>query len=358
MGVASVGGGTRTGRHAQGGAGKPSSSNKLVVAAAQIAPAAGQIHQNALAVSQYIRAATARGARLVLFPELCLGGYDLALLAEAGTWTVEGDVRLETTREACAEPGVHAVVGTAHVAGGGRRLLASVMVHPDGSEVVQGKQHLHGRETDWFTADRSPTRLFVVDEWRVALAVCYDAAVPSHAEAAGTSGADISAVSALYAAGQERRLQAHMAARAKDNRMHVILANLAGDGPGWTSCGLIVTWRPDGSSSRSLDAGEGLLVDTLTRIHRRLVTAGQLRGCRPAVTQNRLQPQTQAPGPRGRRTRPEGVPSKPTGSRPLPVKRLQPGAARAADLLRVVPAPGKWRGVGPTFPIESAPSQA
>ncbi|MGZ4532943.1 MAG: carbon-nitrogen hydrolase family protein [Mycobacteriaceae bacterium] len=151
----------------------------MVVAAAQIAPAAGQIHQNALAVSQYIRAATARGARLVLFPELCLGGYDLALLAEAGTWTVEGDVRLETTREACAEPGVHAVVGTAHVAGGGRRLLASVMVHPDGSEVVQGKQHLHGRETDWFTADRSPTRLFVVDEWRVALAVCYDAAVPA-----------------------------------------------------------------------------------------------------------------------------------------------------------------------------------
>ncbi|MGZ4559368.1 MAG: nitrilase-related carbon-nitrogen hydrolase [Mycobacteriaceae bacterium] len=84
MGVASVGGGTRTGRHAQGGAGKPSSSNKLVVAAAQIAPAAGQIHQNALAVSQYIRAATARGARLVLFPELCLGGYDLALLARQG----------------------------------------------------------------------------------------------------------------------------------------------------------------------------------------------------------------------------------------------------------------------------------
>ena len=41
------------------------------------------------------------------------------------------------------------------------------------------------------------------------------------------AGADIYAVSALYTAGEDHRLALHLGARAMDNRMFSVLANLA-----------------------------------------------------------------------------------------------------------------------------------
>jgi predicted amidohydrolase len=85
-----------------------------------------------------------------------------------------------------------------------------------------------------------------VDGWKVALALCLDAAHPAHAEWAARSGADVYAVSALYTAGEDHRLGLHLGARAMDNRMFSVLANLGGATPSGPSCGLSGFWGPDG----------------------------------------------------------------------------------------------------------------
>jgi predicted amidohydrolase len=53
-------------------------------------------------------------------------------------------------------------------------------------------------------------------------------------------------VSALYTRDEEHRLALHLGARAMDNRMFTLLANLGGRSPLGESCGLSGFWGPDG----------------------------------------------------------------------------------------------------------------
>ncbi|NUT50581.1 MAG: carbon-nitrogen hydrolase family protein, partial [Saccharothrix sp.] len=195
------------------------------------------------------------GAGLLLFPLLSLTGYDLDRL----DWVTDDDPRLDVVREAGRDRGVAVVVGAAWSGSDGRRLLASVALSPDGGVEVTGKQYLSRAEREVFEPGGFTPPL-VVGGWRVALAVCYDAAAPAHAVEVARRGADVYAVSALYTEGQETRLEVHPAARAMDHRMYALVANLADAGPGWRSCGGSGVWHPDGR--RVAQAGPGPRVVT------------------------------------------------------------------------------------------------
>ncbi|OKI15448.1 hypothetical protein A6A25_14170 [Saccharothrix sp. CB00851] len=232
-------------------------SDELVVAVAQHAPVPGDVAENARRAAAAV--AEAAGARLLLFPLLSLSGYDLGRLAEPACWVGSDDPRLDVVREASRAHGVTAVVGAAWLGPDGRRLLASVALSPDGGVEVVGKQYLSRAERELFEPGGFGPPLDVAG-WRVAPAVCYDAAAPEHAVEVARRGADIYAVSALYTEGQERRLDVHPAARAMDHRMYALVANLAGAGPGWRSCGGSGVWHPDGR--RMVQAGTGPRVVT------------------------------------------------------------------------------------------------
>jgi 5-aminopentanamidase len=239
-------------------------SDELVVAVAQHAPVPGDVAENARRAATAVADAAGAGARLLLFPLLSLTGYDLDRLADAACWATAEDPRLDVVREACRAHGVTAVVGAAWLGLDGRRLLASVALSPDGGVDVVGKQYLSRAERDVFEpCEVSP--VLDVDGWRVAPAVCYDAAAPEHALEVAGRGADVYAASALYTAGQERRLDVHPAARAMDHRMYALVANLAGAGPGWRSCGGSGVWHPDGRAVVRAGSGPQVVVAGLAR---------------------------------------------------------------------------------------------
>ncbi|MBT2520654.1 carbon-nitrogen hydrolase family protein [Arthrobacter sp. ISL-28] len=217
----------------------------LTVSAIQYQPREGGVASNVPEHVRLIEDADSHGARLVIFPELSLTGYDLPLLQNADEWIVPGDARLSAVREICRRTGVTAVVGAALREANGTPRLASVVVHPDGSEEAGLKTHLHGEEAAMFTAGPGPAVL-ELDGWKVALAICFDAAHPVHSDIAAGSGADLYAVSALYTQGEGTRLGLHLGARAMDNRMYTLLANLGGQTPLGPSCGLSGFWGPDG----------------------------------------------------------------------------------------------------------------
>jgi predicted amidohydrolase len=232
----------------------------LTVSAIQYTALDGGIMPNVDEHVRLIEDAESHGARLVVFPELSLTGYNLPLLADDDAWLRPDDPRLDDLHEICRRTGITAVAGAAYREADGTPRLAGLAVHPDGTTDFGFKTHLHGPEESRFAAGER-AMLLEVDGWRVALAMCADASVPAHSTEAALAGADVYAVSALYTQAEEHRLALHLGARAMDNRVFGLLANLGGATPQGQSCGLSGFWGPDGLPMKSA-AGTGTEVVT------------------------------------------------------------------------------------------------
>ncbi|MEJ7734394.1 MAG: carbon-nitrogen hydrolase family protein [Polyangiaceae bacterium] len=237
-------------------------SSPLRVALVQCSSVPGDVAANAIAAARTISMAAAQGAKLVVFPELSLTGYDLDLLASTpNTWLEDAnDGRFEPVRRACVASGTTAVLGAPFRGRAGDQLIAAPIVGPDGGTHLSFKEHIHGSEAAVFRPGEAAAP-FEVSGWRVAVAICFDAAHPRHAEHAAQGGADVYAVSALYMRGEERRRDLHLAARAMDNRIFSVLSNYAGRTGAHVSCGMSGAWSPTGDVMEVVEgAGDAMLV--------------------------------------------------------------------------------------------------
>lgn len=134
-------------------------------------------------------------ARLVVFPELSLTGYDLT----APTVEVD-DPALAPILEACATMNAVALLGAPTNAGLGApadgidRSISVVLVDGESARVVYRKQHLGTEEAQHFTPGPRPVVLDL-DGWRVGLGICRDTGVSAHVDELADAGID------LYVAG-------------------------------------------------------------------------------------------------------------------------------------------------------------
>ncbi|MEU4802805.1 carbon-nitrogen hydrolase family protein [Actinosynnema sp. NPDC023587] len=206
------------------------------VAAIQTTPRPG-LDANAVDHARLIGEA---GARVCVFPELSLTGYRL----DPGAALTEDDPRWSPIREACAAHDAFALVGAPLSTPAGT-LIATVVIGPDGDTLGHyGKRHLHGPESDLFTPGGHHL-LLEVDGLLLGLAICYDAAVPAHADEVSAGGADVYVVSALYATGAEGRIAQQMG-RAASLGLWVVMAQFCGPTGGYDACGGSGVWRPGG----------------------------------------------------------------------------------------------------------------
>jgi predicted amidohydrolase len=106
--------------------------------------------------------------------------------------------------------------------------------------------------------------LLEVDGWRLGVAICYDAAVPEHAEAVREGGADVYLVSALFEEGTEHRLT-EQATAAADLGMWVVLAQHTGRTGSYTTFGGSGIWRPGGAVESRLGREQGIARAELVR---------------------------------------------------------------------------------------------
>ena len=237
----------------------------LTLSAIQYTAFDGGIPANAAEHIRLIEDADDHGARLVVFPELSLTGYDLPGLADPARWVTAADPRLDGVREICRRTGITAVVGAPFREADGTPRLASLALRPNGGLDTGFKLELHGPEQHVFRAG-DQTVILDLDGWKIALAICLDTARPVHAGDAAGAGADVYAVSALYTAGEDHRLAVHLGARAVENRMFSVLANLGGSTGSGPSAGGSGFWGPDGVLIRQA-AGTGTEVLTTTLHH-------------------------------------------------------------------------------------------
>ncbi|MEV4642016.1 carbon-nitrogen hydrolase family protein [Actinoplanes sp. NPDC049548] len=192
----------------------PRARQALSIAVAQPSCVAHGVAANAAAHAQAVRAAD---ARVVVFPEMSLTGYELDAAPIA-----PDDARLAPIIAACADTGTLALVG-APVPGPGIGVLA---VDARGARVVYAKTYLHGDEADHFVPGEPA--VIEVDGWRLGLAVCRDTGVPDHAARTAALGMD-GYVAGVVHADHEAGLHGDRARRvAADHGVWVATAAFAG----------------------------------------------------------------------------------------------------------------------------------
>jgi predicted amidohydrolase len=172
---------------------------------------------------------------------------------------------LDPLREAAAACGTTVVASAALLRPHGRT-LSSVVVEPDGTTAAPyDKQHLDGDEPTWFVTGEAGA-LIVVDGHRLALSICRDGSIPSHAAEAAAAGAVAYLNSAAYFPGGARRMDVTYAARALDHRFPVVVAGLTGRCGPHTFIGRSAIYGPDAEPLAQLDAEEGVALATLVSV--------------------------------------------------------------------------------------------
>ncbi|MCZ0979524.1 carbon-nitrogen hydrolase family protein [Streptomyces diastatochromogenes] len=225
----------------------------MIVAATQFAPVAGDIDANVRTVAGLVRAAGAEGARVVVFAELCLTGYEPSLIRDTpGLVLTEDDPRLDPVREACRDAGAAAVVNGPVSNGGSGFGITTLVIGPDGSPLTRyDKRNLYGVEAEVFAPGAADGR-FTLDGVRFALATCYDNRFSGLAERAAADGCAVYLASSVLGADNDSFEEVYPV-RARDFGLYVVLGNVLGPNEDGVGCGRAGAWGPDGG--RIADAG-------------------------------------------------------------------------------------------------------
>jgi len=199
-----------------------------------------------VAVNAVTHAATVRaaGARVVVFPELSLTGYEL----DAPAITLV-DPRLAPIVEACADVGSVALAGAPVGGTAGQSHIAMVAIDGHGASVAYRKVWVDSTESRFSPGDQPA--VLDVDGWRLGLAICKDTGIPQHAADTAALGIDAYVAGTVMSV-DETDLLAERARRiAAAHQVWVALASFAGSTGGgyeraagcsgiWTSAGVLM----------------------------------------------------------------------------------------------------------------------
>jgi predicted amidohydrolase len=240
------------------------------VAAAQTIPIRGDVDAN---TDQHLRltlVAAKAEARILVFPELSLTGYELDLAEELAF--SERDPRLAPLAALASSCCVTLIVG-APVRIGSRLHLAAFIVSPDRTIDVYTKHHLGAfspsaspdgivpppEKTVFQPGDLDPLVRF--DGHTAAVAICADIGRPSHPEAAAERGAQTYLASMFVVPTDFENDTAKLSSYAARHSMAVVLANFGGPSGGLASAGGSAIWSGTGELLARLDAtGAGVVV--------------------------------------------------------------------------------------------------
>ena len=212
----------------------------LTIAAAQPACTAKDVRANAREHARLIRTAA---ARLVVFPELSLTGYELD--ADVVSPDDEG---LAEIVAACEDTGSVALVSAPVEGEDGTANIAMLRVSLAGVEIAYRKSYLGGDEPTRFAPGDGPVAI-ELDGWRVGLGLCKDTGVQQHVSDMAVLDPDPYAAGLVHLS-DERDMQEERGLEiAGACRSYVAFASFAGTtGGGFDeTAGLSSIWAPDGT---------------------------------------------------------------------------------------------------------------
>lgn len=168
---------------------------EVTIAVAQMRPVIGDNDANLRRSLALIAEAAARGARIIVLPELANSGYVFRSRAEAFA-LAESVPDGPSTRAWAEAAAAHDAIIVAGIAerDGARLFNSAVVVGPEGFLGVFRKVHLWGEEALWFEPGDRGFPVFATPYGRIGVAICYDGWFPETFRLCALQGADLMCV--------------------------------------------------------------------------------------------------------------------------------------------------------------------
>jgi predicted amidohydrolase len=228
----------------------------MKLTAAQILSTPGQIEENISKHLDVIRLAASRGADVLVFPELSLTGYELALAQALAVHPT--DQRFDPLQVASDQYGMLIAVGVPTKGAKGME-ISMLCFQPGLPRTTYSKQQLHPDEFPFFTAGTEQLVLRHADQL-LAPAICYESLQASHAEQAADSGVGVYLASVAKSERGVASAYGHYPTIAKTHSMTVLMANCVGPADTFIGAGRSAIWSSDGECVCSADAFQEALV--------------------------------------------------------------------------------------------------
>lgn len=203
------------------------SGMSVEVVALQLAARLGDVEGNLERLSRAVRDLD-RGADLIVTPELANTGYDLAEIDAHGHDLGEelDGPTVTLVRGLAEETGATIVVGMLEREDAALYDTA-VVVEPAGATTRYRKSHLYPPERTRFAAGEALVTIPTA-AGRIGPMICFEHAFPEIATALALEGAQILVIPSAVPFGYEHLLRLRTRARAQDNQVFVVAANLTG----------------------------------------------------------------------------------------------------------------------------------
>lgn len=239
--------------------------SSLRVAVAQAPAVSCDIAANVQTALRLLESANAEGAKLVVFPELFLCGYNLTAISESRKrCTVEVDSEvLAVLGRCCKTLNLTAIIGACVRHARGVANAALVFDSLGQISNVYEKVNLWAGEREIFVPGKKLS-MIEVDSFRVGMAICYDAGFPEHMRALALAQADLIVCPSAFRLGEEqRRYRMYFPMRALENTVYVAVANLTGSQESFPFFGESAIFDPAGRMLAVADTSETVVVADL-----------------------------------------------------------------------------------------------
>lgn len=231
--------------------------NEIAVAVVQSIAAPGDLTR---AVSDHARLAiqaARQGARLAVFPELSLTGYDLGLTRADALRT--DDARVQLLQQVADAHEIVIVAGAPIESASGLH-IGALCFGPRRPAVTYSKRYLHEGEEKTFAPGIGGEPLSI-HEHVVGMAICAEITHPEHAAETARRGVDIYAASCFITPSGYAHDAALLAKYAREHRMMVLMANFGTGNRTWMSAGRSAIWSDDGTLlAEGPPEGEAVLI--------------------------------------------------------------------------------------------------
>jgi predicted amidohydrolase len=231
----------------------------MKISVAQAKPATGNIEKNIVKHLQLVE--LAKGAGLIVFPELSLTGYEPALAANLATDI--DDKRLDVFQTISDKQKIAICVGLPIKQEDGIS-ISMVIIQPQEPRQLYSKTYLHADEEPFFVSHQNDINLTLSS--RITFAICYELSVPEHTLNAFKNGENIYIASVSKTKKGIDKTLPTLAGIASTHKATVLLANAIGTEDGAKSAGHSSAWDNKGVLLEQLDEeDEGIiLLDTET----------------------------------------------------------------------------------------------
>ena len=234
----------------------------MKICIAQTRAVKGDIEANLVNHKKVIELSASQGAKMIIFPELSLTGYEPELANALAT--NKDDEQFNELQQASDEKNIMIGAGIP-VRSGKDVLIGMIIFRPLQPRQTYFKQYLHPDEEPWFVKGL-PQQILEGFNDHIALAICYEISVPDHARRAHESGAKIYIASVAKTVEGMERAFGTLAATAEKYSMVVLVSNCVGECEGKEAGGRSAIWNDKGMLLEQLnDKDEGIIIfDTKT----------------------------------------------------------------------------------------------